>query len=78
MGLAANQVPIRSRSRVAPRDAHALQVRADAGTVILSGPVLRRELEGLIEIVHKVRGVTRVENNLEVREQAGSEPGLQN
>jgi osmotically-inducible protein OsmY len=52
-------------------------VEASGGTVTLSGPILRREVDGLIEIVTKVRGVKAIEDRLEVREAPGDLPGLQ-
>jgi hypothetical protein len=55
----------------------AIQVDANQGAVILSGPILADEVGDLISAVSRVRGVKDVENRLEVHEQAGNIPGLQ-
>jgi hypothetical protein len=44
---------------------HALVVRAEGGAVTLGGPVLRGEVDGLLASVRGVRGVERVEDQLE-------------
>jgi osmotically-inducible protein OsmY len=69
----------RVRAQIGKRARHAaaLRVEASGGTVTLSGPILRREVDGLIEIVTKVRGVKAIEDRLEVREAPGDLPGLQ-
>lgn len=54
-----------------------IAVTANQGQVTLSGPILAREVDELISVVSKVRGVTDKENRLEVHEQAGDVPGLQ-
>ncbi len=55
----------------------ALEVHAQDGTVILSGPILRGEVGALMSRVAKVRGVRHVENRLTVRERPSGVAGLQ-
>lgn len=59
------------------RSAHAVHVEATGGAVVLSGPVLRGEVDGLLDVVHKVRGVKRVESRLDVHGAPGEVPGAQ-
>jgi uncharacterized membrane protein len=54
-----------------------IEVKADDGRVILSGPILANEVEGLLDHVSAISGVVSVENRLEVHEQAGKVSGLQ-
>ena len=54
-----------------------IEVRVEGGEVILSGPILRRELDDLLRRVARVRGVCGIRNELEVHESEGSVPGLQ-
>ena len=55
----------------------AIQVSADHGRVTLSGPILASEVDNVLKGVSSVRGVTDVDNRLEVHEQAGNIPSLQ-
>jgi uncharacterized membrane protein len=55
---------------------HSIQVTADRGQVRLSGPILEREVCNLLAGVSSVRGVTSVENRLEVHREPDV-PGLQ-
>src|SRR5262249_34570433 len=56
---------------------HAIMVTARDGRVTLSGPILAQEMNDLISGVCSVRGVTDVENRLEVHKEAGDFPALQ-
>jgi hypothetical protein len=55
----------------------AIDVRASNGRVTISGPVLASEVDALLGRVAGVRGVTDVENRLEVHEHPDGIPGLQ-
>ncbi len=55
----------------------AIEVSARAGRVTLYGPVLAHEVKALLSSVASVRGVTEVDNRLEVHERPGDVPGLQ-
>lgn len=55
----------------------AIDVTVFEGRVILGGAVLARELDDLLAAVRRVRGVTEVENQLQVMEHPGSLPSLQ-
>jgi uncharacterized membrane protein len=54
-----------------------IEVKAEDGRVTLSGPILAREVDVLLERVKAIRGVAGVENRLEVHEEAGTVSGLQ-
>jgi len=69
----------RVRSKIGRWLSHpgSIDVTAASGHVTLSGPVLANEVDHLIKCVSSVRGVTEVTNRLEVHDQAGNVPGLQ-
>jgi hypothetical protein len=69
----------RVRARIGRAVSHprAIEVGAHDGCVILSGPVLAHEVENLIDNVRWVRGVQRVENQLDVHDEAGNFSALQ-
>jgi hypothetical protein len=56
---------------------HAIQVEADSGRVILSGPILRYEIEPLLRAAAAVAGVQQVENRLEAHDRSDAIPALQ-
>jgi hypothetical protein len=55
----------------------AIEVSARDGVVHLSGPILARETPGMIGAVESVRGVQRVEHDLEEHQTAGNVSALQ-
>jgi CBS domain-containing protein/osmotically-inducible protein OsmY len=69
----------RIRSRIGRYVSHAraVQVTANEGNVILSGPILADEVPELLDCVNAIPGVKSVESRLEVHETAGSHPSLQ-
>ena len=56
---------------------HSLKVTANQGRVTFSGPVLAHEVDELLACVSAVPGVIEIDNQLEVRKEAGAVPGLQ-
>ncbi len=68
----------RVRSKMGHYVSHpgAIQVTADNGRVILSGPIPASELDTLIRCVSSVRGVAGLENQLEIHERTDHVPGL--
>jgi hypothetical protein len=69
----------RVRSRLGRCVSHprAVAVTADHGRVTLSGPILAREVEGLLACVAGVPSVRAVDDRLEVHQEAGNHPSLQ-
>lgn len=57
--------------------AHAIRVAADEGEVILEGPVLADEVDGVLRAVRRVRGVRQVHDALEIHTDSIGVPGLQ-
>lgn len=68
---------VRSRLGFTVRHPGSIDVTAENGRIILSGPVLRDEVDRLLAETGKVPGVTEVENRLEVHDEPGNVPGLQ-
>ena len=69
----------RVRAQIGRRVRHAKPIHVEArdGRVILTGPVLRSEVDGLLDVLGKVRGVKGVENRLDVHDEPGDVPSLQ-
>jgi uncharacterized membrane protein len=69
----------RVRSRIGRLTSHprAISVEARDGAVVVSGPILAREAEGVIAGVRAVRGVVSVEDRLDLHERAEGIPALQ-
>jgi hypothetical protein len=55
----------------------ALEITANDGRVMLSGPALADEVDEIVCAVNSVRGVREVDNHLEVHEEAGGVSSLQ-
>jgi uncharacterized membrane protein len=72
-------IEARVRSRLGRLVSHpgAIHVTAHEGRVILTGPVLRREIEALLSGIKEVRGVQAVEPHLEPHESAEGVAALQ-
>jgi uncharacterized membrane protein len=68
---------VRARIGSVVRHSRSLDVTASAGRVTLRGPVLANELERLLRRAAGTRGVTSVDNRLDVHDSAGDVPGLQ-
>lgn len=54
-----------------------IEVSARAAVVTLAGPVLADEVDRVVEVTRRIRGVREVVSQLEVHEHAGNVPGLQ-
>ena len=69
----------RVRSRIGHVVSHpgSIEVGVQDGRVTLTGPALSRELDPLLCEVEGVRGVAGVESKLELHEEPGAVPGLQ-
>jgi len=69
----------RIRSKIGRLVSHpsAIEVRAEEGLITLRGPVLADEVNDLIAAVSSVRGVSDIENALQVHETADGVPALQ-
>lgn len=61
----------------AVRHPHGITVEVEGDRVMLRGPVLTDEVDDLIAAVESVRGVSAVENHLEVHDSPEGVPGLQ-
>jgi uncharacterized membrane protein len=68
---------VRSKLGRAVSHPHAVRVEAQDGRVTLSGPVLRRELAGLLSCVLSVPGVRSIDDRLEPHTEDEQVPALQ-
>ncbi len=68
---------VRSEMGGAVTHPHSVNVNAVDGRVILSGPILASEVNGLMDRVSHVPGVSDIENDLTVYPTADDIPGLQ-
>lgn len=59
------------------RYSSSIDVNVQQGSVTLSGPILKDEVDRVLSAVSRVKGVDRVENHLDVHESADNIPGLQ-
>jgi hypothetical protein len=55
---------------------HAIEIMEQGGRIVVSGPILAKEVAGLLRAVRAVRGVEFVENRLDVHETAENVPLL--
>jgi hypothetical protein len=69
----------RVRAELGRESSHpgAIEVASERCVITLSGPVLADEVDRVLQVTRKVRGVREVVSQLEVHEAAGSVPGLQ-
>src|SRR5207302_4874609 len=69
----------RVRSKIGRYVSHprSIEVAVTNGRVTLSGPILAREVDCLLDAVASVPGVTGVENRLDIHAQAANIAGLQ-
>jgi len=68
---------VRAELGHAVKHAGAIEVTASGGRVTLRGPVLSSELPGVVEAANRVRGVRRVDYEIDVRTSAENLPSLQ-
>jgi uncharacterized membrane protein len=68
---------VRAKLQALVSHPRSVQVNAAEGRITLSGPILAREAERLVARISSMRGVSGIENRLEVHESAESIPGLQ-
>lgn len=68
---------VRSRLGRIVTHPHAIQVSAQDGHVVLSGPILRPEVGHLLHELRRVRGVRSIEDRLEVHQHGNNVPSLQ-
>ena len=67
----------RARMGFLTRHPRAVEIRAENGTLRLSGDILADEADALVKGLGKIRGVKNVENNLRAHQDASNVPQLQ-
>lgn len=72
--IAARVRAVLARSVSFPRS---ITVAVERGNVVLGGPVIAREVEGLLSRLRKVRGVRGVRSRMDAHDWAADVPGLQ-
>ncbi len=65
---------VRSKIGIVVSYPHAIEVRVHDGRVTLTGPVFKDEVDRLLSTVSKIRGVTGIENKLNIEKEEGA-PG---
>lgn len=77
--LSDEAIDARVRSVLARSVSHprAITVDVHQGRVVLGGPVIAREVDGLLRRVRRVRGVRGVRSSMEAHDWAADVPGLQ-
>jgi hypothetical protein len=68
---------VRSKLGTVVKHPRSIDLCAEGGRIIVVGPILAHEVEGLLQTIRNVPGVTAIDNRLEVHEQPGNVPGLQ-
>jgi uncharacterized membrane protein len=68
---------VRSKLGTVVKHPRSIDLCAEGGRIIVAGPILAHEVEGLLQSIRNVPGVTAIDNRLEVHEQPGNVPGLQ-
>ena len=71
------QARVRSKLGRVVSHPSAIEVKADKGLIVLTGPILSKEEHPLLESINRIAGVKNIENLLELHEQAGDIPALQ-
>ncbi len=68
---------VRQKIGRAVSNPHAIEITARQGCIILSGPVLAHERQQLLDTVRRVHGVSKLEDRLQIHEQADGIASLQ-
>lgn len=71
------QARVRSKLGRVVSHPRAIEVKADDGLIVLTGPILTKEEVPLLDAVRRLAGVKSIENLLELHDEAGEIPALQ-